>query len=100
MRQQNLEVPGGRLDQGTRELVVRTLGRMRDVKDFNDLIVANFGGQPIYLKDVATVSDSRGGAALALALQRQELRDAGRAQAVRQQHREADRRRESSAWRS
>ena len=58
LAEQNLEMPGGRVDQGTRELVVRTLGRMRDVKDFNQLIVANFNGQPIYLKDVASVSDS------------------------------------------
>ena len=58
LQQQNLEVPGGRLDQGSRELVVRTLGRMRDVRDFNNLIVANFGGQPVYLKDIATVTDS------------------------------------------
>jgi HAE1 family hydrophobic/amphiphilic exporter-1 len=46
------------LDQGSRELVVRTLGRMRQVTDFNNLIVANFNGQPIYLKDIATVEDS------------------------------------------
>ncbi|HYG34547.1 MAG TPA: efflux RND transporter permease subunit, partial [Clostridia bacterium] len=58
LQQQNVEVPGGRVDQGSRELVVRTLGRMRDVKDFNNLIVANFRDQPIYLKDVATISDS------------------------------------------
>lgn len=58
LEQQNLEVPGGRVDQGTRELVVRTLGRMDLVQDFNQLIVANFNGQPIYLKDVATVTDS------------------------------------------
>ena len=58
LRQQNLEVPGGRLDQGSRELVVRTLGRMRDVKDFNNLIIASIGGQPIYIKDIARVSDS------------------------------------------
>ncbi|PYJ02041.1 MAG: AcrB/AcrD/AcrF family protein, partial [Verrucomicrobia bacterium] len=47
---QNLEVPGGRLNQRPRELVVRTLGRMQTVKSFNDLIVANFAGQPVYLK--------------------------------------------------
>lgn len=58
LAQQNLEMPGGRLDQGSRELVVRTLGRMRDVTDFNQLIIANFGGQPVYLKDIATVTDS------------------------------------------
>ena len=56
--QQNIEVPGGRVDQGSRELVVRTLGRMEQVGDFNDLIVANIAGQPVYLREVAAVSDS------------------------------------------
>jgi hydrophobic/amphiphilic exporter-1 (mainly G- bacteria), HAE1 family len=56
--QQNLEVPEGRVDQGTRELVVRTLGRMRAVRDFNDLIVAAIGAQPIKLSEIATVTDS------------------------------------------
>ena len=56
--QQNLEVPEGRLDQGTRELVVRTLGRMGNVRDFNDLIIAAVGTQPIRLSDVAAVTDS------------------------------------------
>jgi len=58
LQQQNLEVPGGRVDQGSRELVVRTLGRMKQVPDFNNLIVSNSGGQPIYLHDIATISDS------------------------------------------
>src|SRR5262245_61768124 len=58
LERQNLEVPGGRLNQKPRELVVRTLGRMQAVKDFNELIVANFAGQPVYLKDVARVEDS------------------------------------------
>src|SRR5436190_2508715 len=55
---QNVEIPGGRLSQSPRELVVRTLGRMSDVKNFNELIVANFAGQPIYLKNIARISDS------------------------------------------
>ena len=58
LAQQNLEVPAGRVDQRTRELVVRTLGRMRAVRDFNDLIVAAVGTQPIKLSDVAVVTDS------------------------------------------
>ena len=57
LAQQNVEVPGGRLDQGGRELVVRTLGRMTRVSDFKDLIVVNVGGQPIRLEDVATLAD-------------------------------------------
>lgn len=55
---QNLEVPGGRIDQGSREMILRTLGRMQKVPDFQNLIIANSGGQPIYLHDVATVKDS------------------------------------------
>ncbi len=58
LQQQNLEVPGGRVNQGSRELVVRTLGRMREVRDFNNLIVSHVGTQPIYLKEVAQVTDS------------------------------------------
>jgi HAE1 family hydrophobic/amphiphilic exporter-1 len=58
LERQNLEVPGGRLNQRPRELVVRTLGRMQAAKNFNELIVANHAGQPIYLKEIASVEDS------------------------------------------
>src|SRR5438552_464183 len=44
LAQQNLELPEGRVDQRTRELVVRTLRRMPAVKNFNDLAVANLRG--------------------------------------------------------
>ncbi len=54
---QNLEVPGGRVEQSGRELVLRTLGRLGQVSDFNRLIVANVGGQPVYLSQVAKVTD-------------------------------------------
>ena len=57
LKLQNLELPEGRVDQGSRELTVRTLGRMADVPKFNEIIVGNSGGQPIYLQDVATVTD-------------------------------------------
>ncbi|NOS68370.1 MAG: efflux RND transporter permease subunit [Verrucomicrobia bacterium] len=57
LNRQNVEIPGGRLSQNPRELTVRTLGRMQAVKDFNELIVANFGGQPVFLKDVARIED-------------------------------------------
>lgn len=57
LAEQNVEVPGGRIDQGSREMVVRTLGRMQKVPDFQNLIIANSGGQPIYLRDVASIRD-------------------------------------------
>src|SRR4051794_9918719 len=55
---QNLEVPGGRIDQGPRELVLRTLGRLNTEKEFNDLIVANRRGYPVRIKDVGRAEDS------------------------------------------
>jgi thiamine-phosphate diphosphorylase len=44
---QNIEVPGGRIDQGSRELVLRTMGRLPRVEDFNDLIVGTLGERPV-----------------------------------------------------
>lgn len=55
---ENQEQPGGRIDQGARELVLRTMGRVREPADFAELIVANRSGQPIRIKDIGTVTDS------------------------------------------
>jgi HAE1 family hydrophobic/amphiphilic exporter-1 len=55
---QNLELPGGRVDQGPQELVLRTMGRLETSADFLDLIVANRNGQPIRIRDVGRVADS------------------------------------------
>jgi HAE1 family hydrophobic/amphiphilic exporter-1 len=57
IRQQNLELPGGRLDQTRRELVVRTMGRIARVSDFNDLIVAHVGGRPLRVRDLGYAED-------------------------------------------
>ena len=55
---QNLELPGGRVDQGSQELVLRTMGRMKSTAEFNELIVANQNGHPVRIKDVGRVEDS------------------------------------------
>lgn len=55
---QNLEVPGGRVDQGPRELVLRTLGRLNTAAEFNAMIVANRNGYPIRLRDLGRAEDS------------------------------------------
>ncbi len=55
---QNLEVPGGIVQQGSRELVLRTLGRIQTAPQFNDLIVANRKGYPIRIKDIGRAEDS------------------------------------------
>jgi HAE1 family hydrophobic/amphiphilic exporter-1 len=55
---QNLEIPGGIVDQGPREMVLRTLGRITRPEDFNELIVTNRKGYPIRIKDIARAEDS------------------------------------------
>ncbi len=55
---QNMEVPGGIVDQGQREMVLRTLGRISSSDKFNDLIVANRDGYPIRIKDIGVAEDS------------------------------------------
>jgi hydrophobic/amphiphilic exporter-1 (mainly G- bacteria), HAE1 family len=52
---QNVEIPGGRIDEGKREISLRTLGRVDRVEDFNDIIVGTSNGLPIYVKDIGSV---------------------------------------------
>ena len=55
---QNIEVPGGRLDQGAREVSVRTMGRVEKPADFERVIVGTVKGAPVRVSDIATVLDS------------------------------------------
>jgi HAE1 family hydrophobic/amphiphilic exporter-1 len=57
VRQQNMELPGGRVDEGTRELTVRTMGRIADPKDFADITVAWRNGLPVKISDIGYVED-------------------------------------------
>ncbi len=54
---QNLQLPGGNLGQGPRELTVRMKGRVNSVPEFNGLVVASRDGAQIRLQDLATVED-------------------------------------------
>ncbi len=58
LQSQNLEVPAGRVERGTGEQLVRVIGRIEDPRQFNEIVVANRGGTPIRLRDVATVQDA------------------------------------------
>jgi HAE1 family hydrophobic/amphiphilic exporter-1 len=57
VRQQNMEVPGGRVDEGTRELTVRTMGRIIDPASFNNLVVATRGNYQVKVSDIGYVED-------------------------------------------
>ena len=57
VRQQNMEVPGGRVDEGTRELTVRTLGRIQNPADFNNIAISQRGGYSVKLSDIGYAED-------------------------------------------
>src|SRR6266704_1597067 len=57
VRVQNMEVPGGRVEEGKRELTVRTMGRIPDPAQFNNLVVANRGSYAVKLSDIGYVED-------------------------------------------
>jgi hydrophobe/amphiphile efflux-1 (HAE1) family protein len=58
LRAQNLELPGGRLEQGARELSVRTVGRLARPEEFNDVVVATRANIPIRIRDIGNVQDT------------------------------------------
>jgi HAE1 family hydrophobic/amphiphilic exporter-1 len=57
LRTDNQELPAGTLLTSETEQVVLIKGRLQNVRDFNHLVVARRAGQPVYLNQVAQVSD-------------------------------------------
>src|SRR5881398_3592907 len=55
---ENVEIPGGAVEQGKGQLLLRTLGRIDASDDFNNVIVATKGGTPIRVRDVGYAEDS------------------------------------------
>ena len=55
IRAENVNLSGGRLEEGDQRFLVRTLNEFESVAEFSDAIVAYVAGRPIYLRDIATV---------------------------------------------
>ena len=55
---ENVEIPGGRLEQGKSQLLLRTLGRVGVVDQFGNIVIATIGGTPIKISDVGRVEDT------------------------------------------
>ncbi len=58
LQAQNLQVPGGIVDQDTRELTLRTYGRVPASEEFGGIVIKKNGDTPIRISDVARVEDS------------------------------------------
>jgi hydrophobic/amphiphilic exporter-1 (mainly G- bacteria), HAE1 family len=57
LQRQNTEIPSGRIEQGQREVTLRTLGRITSPELFSDLIVNSDRNAPVRVRDFATVTD-------------------------------------------
>ncbi len=51
---ENVELPSGRIEGDNTELTIRTLGRLRTVDEFNDLIITKNGDRVVKFSDIGT----------------------------------------------
>ena len=60
IRGQNQELPGGNLIEGQRTLGVRTMSKLTEVEQFNEIVIATRNGFPIKIRDIGRV-EKKGG---------------------------------------
>jgi len=52
---ENVNLSGGRLEEGTQQYLVRTLNQFQSIGEIGNIIVSTKGGKPTYLRDIASV---------------------------------------------
>jgi hydrophobic/amphiphilic exporter-1 (mainly G- bacteria), HAE1 family len=57
LRDENLNRPAGKVEEGNLDVYLRTVGEYRGAAEIGDTVVAVRGGTPIYLRDIADVRD-------------------------------------------
>ncbi len=58
LRNENQNRPVGPMEEGKYEVLLRTQGEFKNVDEISKVVVASRNGVPIYLKDIAKVSDT------------------------------------------
>jgi len=59
VQRQNVEIPGGQFTAGPADVAVRTMGRIKNVDDFNRIVIAyRADGSVITFADIGTVQDA------------------------------------------
>ena len=57
LRQQNIELPSGRVENLDREMTIQTRGEMKSAEEFNNLVLRAEGANLVRLKDVGRAED-------------------------------------------
>src|SRR6185436_13633707 len=55
---ENVEIPGGAVEQGKGQLLLRTMGRIDATEDFNNIVITTKNGTPIRVSDIGRAEDS------------------------------------------
>lgn len=55
LRAENVNLSGGRLEDGNQQFLVRTINEFRTIEEISNSIIATGEGKPIYVKDIAEV---------------------------------------------
>ncbi len=58
LQSQNVQIPGGKVEQGVRDLTLRTYGRVQTPSDFANIPIADHNGYVVKVGDVAHIEDS------------------------------------------
>jgi HAE1 family hydrophobic/amphiphilic exporter-1 len=58
IQQENVEIPGGTIEQGAWEVGLRTLGRLEATSQFDNIIVATVNGVPVRVADIGATEDT------------------------------------------
>lgn len=57
LQRQNSNIPGGNVTSSVREESIRTIGRLENPKDFNQLVIKTVNGAPIRIEDIGYAED-------------------------------------------
>jgi multidrug efflux pump subunit AcrB len=57
LQQENQRLLAGTFSQSNREMIVETGGFLEDSKDVEDLVIGSIGQKPVYLRDLAEITD-------------------------------------------
>src|SRR5947209_4354990 len=81
LRYQNRELPGGRYNEVSKTITLRTMSRVTRVEDFNSIVITTKNGYSVKIGDIGQVEDGgvdpssisslNGGAAVTLAIRKQ-----------------------------
>lgn len=57
LQRENIELPGGRIESGTKEYSIKVKGEFPTIQQFNDLVVGYHKGTPVRVRDIGRAED-------------------------------------------